>query len=104
MNNEAKMICPRCRSNAFSTHLVKNKTKRRSIKAMASLIIIAALGLIMAYINRDYSIIEGALLGAILGVPVAIVTVLIMSIVFRFIPEKYDTIFICQNCGAQIRK
>ena len=100
-NTEKK--CPKCESVTVSVQAVPNKTRRRLIKTVVLLIVFIIPLIWGAYINRDYSIPEGMLVGGLIAIPLTIVASLALRIVFRFIPEPYDTLFICGNCGNNWR-
>ena len=98
------ILCPKCNSGSVTTQAVPNKTKRRIIKTIVLFVLFVIPLIIMGYINRDYSFIEGATVGALtISLPAVIVGLIIFKIVYKFIPEPYDTMFMCSNCGNNWR-
>ena len=96
--------CPKCASQNLNIQAVPNKTKRRLIKTVILLIVFIIPLIWGAYINRDYSIPEGMLLGGLIAIPLTIICALVIRVIFKFIPEPYDTLFMCNNCGYNWRK
>ena len=102
--NNANHPCPKCSSLNIHIQAVPNKTKRRFIRTIVLLIVFIIPLVWGGYINRDYSISEGILLGILIAVPLTIICALVITFVFKFIPEPYDTLFMCNNCGNNWRK
>lgn len=104
MDNQEQRICKFCKNTEFRVQAVKNTTKKRWIKFIIKLFVFMIPIFILGYINRDYSVIEGVLVGLFISIPITIVVSIIINIIMKFIPDPYDTIFICQRCGNQQKK
>ena len=97
-------LCPKCSSHNITTQIVPNKTKRRFIKTIVIFLLFILTPVILGYINRNYSFMEGAIAALfVVSIPVVIVGSVIFKIIYKFIPEPYDTMFICGDCGNNWR-
>ena len=102
--NGVDLYCNKCGANDVTVQAIPNKTKRRWIRSLILSCIMLISIAVCIYINRGYSAVEGAVVGVVLGVLLDILVWVIINIVFRFIPEPYDTLVICNKCGFIKRK
>ena len=104
MKKTEDLVCPICKSTTFSTQLVKNETRRNRIQFIITIIALLLPMILLLYSNKDGNIKGAAFLGLFIGVLFATVASKLCKLIFKFIPDEYTTIFICENCGKQIRK
>ena len=92
-------ICPKCSSHNISTQAIPNNTRRNIVR-----FIILVATFVMPFMSTSGETADNGLVLLLSAFISTSIVSLVLKIVFKFLPIRYDTLFICERCGKNWKK